>query len=224
MEVLWTSGSKNSKTGDVPTGWVGATVEQSRESCTAVACPLRRRADGGNGECYAWHGSPAWAFVSMARARKRGKFYDLARALDSRKVSARMVRLGAIGDPAACSPLAAAFIASKVRAAGLALVGYTHGWRTADHWRGRLMASCDTLAEVDQAVDLGWRATVVLPYQHSGRRFTTPGGRTGVVCPAQLGPVTCNTCRLCDGSARGPVIGFIDHGPTARAQGRGVKQ
>ena len=219
IEVLWTPDSGNDKTGDIPTGWIGASREQCMDSCNAVACPLRPKVEGGDGQCYAWHGTPVMGFASMLRARARGKAYDLAHALAGRKASARMVRLGALGDPASCSPLAAAFIASKVRAAGLTLVGYTHGWRTADHWRGRLMASCDTLQEADEAAALGWRPTVVLPYHHEGRHFTTPAGRTGVVCPAQIRPkvVTCNTCRLCDGAAtRGPVIGFIDHGPTAR--------
>ena len=218
IEVLWTPDTKNPKTGDVPTGWIGATRSQCMDSCKAVACPLLPKAEGGDGQCYAWHGLPNRAFSSMVKARARGKVYDLAHALASRRASARMVRLGALGDPSACSPLAAAFIASRVRAAGLVLVGYTHGWRTADHWRGRLMASCDTLAEADQAGALGWRSCVVLPRDHEGRRFTTPAGQTGVVCPAQIKPgvVTCNTCRLCDGSARGPVIGFIDHGPASR--------
>ena len=219
VEVLWTGTTKNVKTGPVPTGWIGATIDQSARSCEAVGCPLRRQQDGGSGQCYAWAGTPNMAFHSMVKARARGKVYDLAGALFNRVHRAKMVRIGAIGDPAVLSPMAAAFIRSKVRAAGLALVGYTHGWRFADHWRGHLMASCDSLAECDEAIDQGWRACVILPVDHPGRGFATPAGRVGVVCPAQRGPVTCNDCRLCDGSTRGPVIGFIDHGPEARFGG-----
>ena len=217
IETLWTSGSRNVKTGDIPTGWIGATREQAQQSCTDVACPLRRRADGGNGQCYAWHGSPTFAFSSMLRARARGKAYDFGHAIADRRASAKMVRLGALGDPASISALGAAFIVSKARKAGLSLVGYTHGWRTAKQWRGRLMASCDSLEECDQALADGWRATVVIPWDHKGRRFRTPKGATGIVCPAQVKEgLTCNDCRLCDGSKRGPVIGFLDHGPQAR--------
>ena len=83
------------------------------------------------------------------------------------------------------------------------------------------MASCDTLAQADKAIADGWRATVLLPRDHSGRKFTTPDGHAGVVCPAQLEPeiVTCNTCRICDGSKAGPVVGFIDHSPGGKRNG-----
>ena len=69
----------------------------------------------------------------------------------------------------------------------------------------------------DEAIGLGFRATVVLPYDFKGRRFTTKGGAKGIVCGAILSDkVTCNNCRLCDASKPGPVIGFVDHGPQHR--------
>ena len=67
---------------------------------------------------------------------------------------------------------------------------------------------------------MGFRVAAVLPWSFQGRTFTTPGGTKGIVCPAILSPekVTCNDCRLCDGSKPGPVIGFPDHGPGTRVK------
>jgi len=79
------------------------------------------------------------------------------------------------------------------------------------------MASCDSLVAADEAVDAGWRATVILPW-NSPLDVVTPAGRDVLVCPEQTKRgVNCNTCGLCDASRRGPdVIGFLDHGPRAR--------
>lgn len=225
MKFLCTATSSNPKTGNVPQIWIGGSRKESIQSCKDVACPLLHskyggQGGGGNPTCYAQHGTPAFAHASVFKSHNNGKDKSLAYALENSSRSARMVRLGAIGDPVALSPLDGAYIRATVKRAGLALIGYTHGWRMAkaNRWRKSIMASCETLAEADQAIAAGWRATVVLPADHTGRTFKTPAGGTGVICPAQLAPkaVTCNTCRLCDGSTRGPVIGFIDHGPTAR--------
>jgi hypothetical protein len=156
----------------------------------------------------------------MTKAHAKGKNYTLRGALATASKAAKMVRLGSIGDPAGLSPLDGAYIREAVKREGLALIGYTHGWALdkSRRWKGSIMASCDTLAQADQAIADGWRATVVLPHDHTARVFETPDGHKGVVCPAMLQPeiVTCNTCRLCDGSKAGPVIGFPDHGPGAK--------
>jgi len=222
MKYLCTATSRNTKTGNVPGISIGDTRADSIRSCADVGCPLLHQKYGGQGgkgkpTCYAQHGSPSFAHSAMVKASARGKDYSLATALDNAARSARMVRVGVIGDPAGLSRLDGAIIRSLVAGAGLALVGYTHGWtrKAAKHWRGSLMASCDSLADADRAIASGWRATVVLPWDHKGRTFNTPDGHKGIVCPAILAPskVTCNDCRLCDASMRGPVIGFPDHGP-----------
>ncbi len=225
MKYLCTATSRNTKTGNVPGISIGDTRADSIKSCADVGCPLLHHKYGGQGgkdkpTCYAQHGSPSFAHSAMVKASARGKDYSLATAIANSSRSARMVRVGVIGDPAGVSPIDSAYIRQTIKQAGLALVGYTHGWALdkARHWRGSLMASCATLAETDTAIANGWRATVVLPADHEGRTFTTPDGHKGIVCPAIVKPgkVTCNDCRLCDGSKAGPVIGFPDHGPTAR--------
>lgn len=212
--ILWAATSTNVKTGNVPTAWVGATRDECRESCRG--CPLAPKDIGGNGACYSHSGSPAIAASSIRKAAARGADRSLTAALKNAARSARMVRYTAIGDGGRVAPGVADSITSTVRAAGLQLVGYTHHWRdalVAADWRGRLMASVDTLADADAALAAGWRAAAVVPADQPARG-TTPGGARYVVCPAQTsdGRVTCNDCRLCDGSKAGPVIAFREHG------------
>ena len=204
--AMWTGTTANTKTGDVPTLWIGQTRGESLASCKG--CPLLESKD-----CYAQFGRPSMAHTSMRRAQTRGKDYSLRNALQTAKRSAKMARFGAIGDPGAL-PMAYLSKAIKaVRSIGLDVVGYTHHWRVKPHLAGVFMASCDDVSEVDGALAAGFRAAVVLPWDHKGK-FTTPNGATGIVCPAMVSDrVTCNTCRLCDGSKPGPVIGFPNHGP-----------
>jgi len=224
---LATATTKNKKTGNVPTIAIGATREESLDSCRAVGCPLLHKKHGGEGGgdnplCYSQHGTPSFSHSAMVKAHAKGKQYSLRGALANASRAARMVRLGSIGDPAALSPIDGAYIRKAVRDEGLALVGYTHGWAMdiAKRWKGHIMASCETMEQADTAIADGWRAVVVLPEDFEGRTFDTPDGNRGIVCPAQLQPeiVTCNTCRLCDGSKAGPVVGFIDHSPGLAAK------
>ncbi len=213
-DILWAATSSNVKTGNVPTAWVGTTKDACLSSCKG--CPMAPRAIGGDGSCYSHSGSPAIAASSIRKAAARGADRSLPAALRSAARSARMVRYTAIGDGGRVADGVADRIRATVRAAGMALVGYTHHWReerVAANWRGSLMASCDTLADADTALAAGWRAAVVVPVDHP-TRSTTPNGAKVVVCPAQVtdGKVTCNDCRLCDGSRPGPVIAFREHG------------
>lgn len=221
LSVLWTARSSNTKTGDVPTAWVGATRAETRASC--AGCPLLASGDKAGG-CYAHSGQPATAIASVWRAAdKDPERYTLPRALERRHKGARMVRLSALGDIGRIGVDAARGVVATVKGAGLSVVGYTHHWREApvsEAWRGHLMASCDTLADVDRALTEGWRATVVVRAD-TPRVTTTPEGARVVVCPAQEAErtgrkaLTCNACRLCDASRPGPVIAFLAHGSTA---------
>lgn len=210
LAALWVRGGRNTKTGDVPALHIGRTRAESKASCEG--CPLLD-----NGNCYAQYGTPAIAHSAMVKAHARGKDYSLKAALAGSRRAAKMVRLGAIGDPGALSLRYLSKAIKMIRSEGMDAVGYTHHWRERPDLAGMLMASCDTIAQADEALAMGYRAAVVLPADHVGS-FTTPNGAKGIVCPAIKAPgkVTCNTCRLCDGSKRGPVIGFPDHGPKSR--------
>lgn len=210
--AMWVGTTRNTKTGDVPTLYIGRDREESKASCKG--CPLLE-----SGDCYAQYGTPAQGHASMIKAAKRGKLYTLKAALLKSKRSAKMARFGAIGDPAALGIDYIKKAVGVIRDFGMDAVGYTHHWERAPEFAGVLMASCDSIEQADTAIDMGYRAAVVLPWDHEGR-FTTPAGRKGIVCPAITGGITCNECRLCDGSKSGPVIGFPDHGPKAQAKRR----
>ena len=214
--ALWVSTGRNSKTGPVPALHIGRTREESKASCKG--CPMLE-----DRTCYAQFGTPAIGHSAMVKAHARGKDYSLETALAGSLRKAKMVRLGAIGDPGALSLRYLKRAVAKIRGMGMDAVGYTHHWRGRPDLAGVLMASCDTIAQADEAMAMGYRATVVLAANHGAASFTTPNGAKGIVCPAIKAPgkVTCNTCRLCDGSKPGPIIGFPDHGPKSR--GKAVK-
>jgi hypothetical protein len=211
-DILWTARSRNDKTGDVPTAWIGADRAMCLDSCKG--CPYAPIEIDGDGSCYAHAKTPRIGHASVVKAAARGKDYSIGAAIKGARRSARMLRYTALGDGGRTAPGVAAQIRSAARAAKLALVGYTHHWRedsVAAEWRGFLMASCGTLAEADTALANGWRATVVVPVEHP-TRSTTPNGAKVVVCPAQVSKrVKCNDCRLCDASKPGPVIAFREH-------------
>lgn len=207
--VLWTARSRNRKTGDVPTAWVGASQAEARESCSG--CPLLD-----DGRCYSWSGATQLAAGSARKnAERQPHRYTMAAALAARVASARMVRVTGLGDIGRSGRALADSIVAEAARVGLAVVGYTHHWREAGvaaAWRGRLMASTERLEDADRAVREGWRASVVVPADYP-RLSKTPEGRAVVVCPEQAtGRVTCNECRLCDAAKPGPVIAFREHG------------
>lgn len=212
-QVVWIGQTDNRKTGNVPTGFVGGSELEAWLSCTG--CP--RRDDR---SCYAWSGRVAANALKTIwkadwREKKKGAG-SLSTAIAGALRSATIARLGAIGDPGRIDADEAETIFESLRRARLGLVTYTHFWRdpaVARVWRGHAMASCDQIADADVALAQGWRVAVVVPPSFP-RVGKTPGGKTVIVCPAQVKPdaVTCNTCRLCDASKPGPVIGFRYHG------------
>jgi hypothetical protein len=216
--------SKNAKTGDVPTVWVGRSLEESRASC--AGCEQLE-----TGNCYAQYGSPSFAISSIHRSAARAKSwrkYTIHRALKQRAPSARFVRFSALGDVARADreQVTEAFAAS--RHAGLAIVGYTHFWSSDGKWlRGKLMASCDSPGAAVRANAAGWRAAIVMPANTTGTMRNLDGSVFAVECPAVAAArygktFTCNDCAsgkrgaLCDATVEGPNVYFADHGPRTR--------
>ncbi len=218
-ELTWVL-SNNSKTGVVPTAYVGTTRDEARASCQG--CPML-----GDRTCYAWGGTPRMAFSTIVKARRRDPSrYSLgavmARLARRRRGRARVVRLGALGDPARARRRDIREALSAARTHGMTVLGYTHAWRTAKarDMRGTLMASCDTPTQADEALRAGWRPAAIIPAAPAGPIYQTPGGARLLVCPAQRKPdtMTCDRCAMCSPSA--PVwtagridgIAFIPHG------------
>lgn len=218
IRSLWIPTTTNRKTGNIPTSYIGQTLDHVRTSCMEAGCPLLESKN-----CYAWYGTPRAAYASMERALEAGKDYSIQHALDNAVRSARYARMGALGDPCALPVDEVPVTAMAAREAGLrGVLAYTHGWRDkGQHLKGLALASCDAPEEADQALDAGWRAAAILRAGSPQKGLCTPAGRKIVVCPAQSRRgVNCNTCGLCDAQAKGPpVVGFIDHGPKTRGSG-----
>lgn len=223
--VQYTSKTKNTKTGPVITQFIGATRDESRDSCNG--CPLLA-----DKTCYAQFGSPAMGHVAILKAHKRGKDYSLENVLQARKPETKYVRFGAIGDPSAVDAEVLVNHAETARKEGLGVLGYTHHWRKNPALKGQLMASCDPVREGDtwnissavDAVNEGWKAALHIdpdaPVFNGKTIHEAPQGKVEgkkyFLCPAQRAgsTVQCNDCGLCDVQKKTSVeiIVFVEHG------------
>lgn len=244
----WISQSTNKKTGNIPTAYIGHSSKEAKATCSG--CPLLEgipRASGGKLRCYAWQGTSKLGFGSMSLAATGGKSakdmagtpalepggrYSIDYAISHRHPRARCARLGALGDPSRVRRHIFKSGVKLLRAAGLAVLGYTHFWRGERRNQGLrtdLMASCDTVAQADDALARGWIPAAIVDYDPGPgvSIVLTPGGARLLVCPAmRRSSTTCNDCRMCDpqhavwqaGKIHG--IAFPDHssGGPARAK------
>ena len=207
--ILLRARTSNSKTGDCPTIWIGRSREESRKSCEG--CSLL---DGGS--CYAQFGSPAWALSAMQRAGSKTITPQEAIKLMAR--GARMVRVGAIGDPARVLIDWGEYLRPFVKE-GLRVVGYTHFPLERPELRDLFFASADKLSQLRGYLGLGWSVTI--PVVATAEQFAALQGRTlkGVPvtpCPAQRSRrVSCNSCRLCAVGASRRIVVFREHGRTS---------
>ena len=217
-KMLWVGRSKNPKTGDIPQGYVGQTIELGKKSCDG--CPLIKK-------CYHCTGSSQLGHNAMTRGYdKVPERYTLENALNNSARSARYARGAVGGDQSVFSREEVQDFHDEIKDFDLrGLILYTHfAQGKGSHLRGLAMASCD-LSNVDQLVNDGWRAAAILPMKmegvkkfkdvpvYDGRSFTTSEGKKVVVCPAQTHKgVNCNTCGLCDPTKdAADIIGFLQH-------------
>ena len=235
-----------SKVAGLPANYVGANLEETRQSCVDAGCsllPVNKGGTAGKGDdtCYAWTGTPYMGLCSMERSQALHGFdpsgwYSLEGALaraprlvGPRERVLRYVREAFIGDPSAYSEDSRLELRDKVRSHGLiGVLSFTHLWRSLS-MQPFALASCESLEEADKAIAMGYRASVVLPWQAlplPGRkpaRITTPQGVNVPICPAMLThksplPVLCNDCGWCDPQSPGPeAVGFPNHDPRSRA-------
>lgn len=94
------------------------------------------------------------------------------------------------------------------------VLSYTHAWRTLrpewfkDHTRPN--ASCDSIADVAEALSMGWKAVVVDP--DGSLPGMVVGGEKLVSCPFETHERQCLDCRLCARGKRSSVVVFQVHG------------
>lgn len=218
--LILTSGSSNSKTGDLAQSWIlrsdVSPVDAVRSGADSSICGDCKHGPGrGPGfsvrSCYVNVGQ---APASIWRAYHRGVYPVLSAADIARFGFERRVRLGSYGDPAAVP----VDVWRALVSGAVGHTGYTHQWRRPDAQalRSLCMASVDSAAELDQARALGWRTFRV-------RGADEPLARAEFVCPASdeadvSRPMQCSDCMAChgaDGKRKGsPAI--VVHGAFAR--------
>ena len=207
--IRWTSTAKNTKTGSIPTAWIGEDKKACAKSCKDSGCPLLSRKYGGkDGQitkkiklkpCYAHNGQVNIAFSSIIRAAKKNPSrYHIKNAFSKAQRSARMARLSAIGNAGSLSEEQGDEIMTEAEAHDLGVLGYIAGFMLYPYWKDKLMASTYTLKMADVAIKRGWRPSTVLTEDHEGETFETPAGNIGIQCPAIFHKtVNCNQCGLC---------------------------
>jgi len=217
-KLLWVRYPGNRKTDCVPTAYVGDSFANTRKSCEGCAL----LGDG----CYAWAATSRGFGAVLKGYKADPKRYSWKQAIDGRRKRAKMIRYGALGDPARADRREVLESSDYAREQGLSVIGYTHHWReepVTGSLRNLFMASCNSVAESEEALQRGWTPAMIIPWNFEGKTFEMPGGKKGLVCPAQTrDTVTCNDCRMCDVShpvwSAGKIagIGFKDHGPKVR--------
>ncbi len=217
--LAYTAKTKNSKTGNIPTQWIGATLQESEETC--AMCPLMQ-----DRTCYSQQGTPKIGHNQLLKAKAKGSNRSLDAAMTGKDASARYMRMAAIGDPGSIAPEVYKEHDAKVRSNGLGVLAYTHQWYLghAAFLKGMALASADTWTDVLDAKAAGWNRTCLhVPNEHAFQDGKTiaekpQGDLDGIryfLCPAQRDTkVTCNDCGLCDATKKSNVdcIVFVEHG------------
>ncbi len=204
--------SGNRKTGPI------AVSTTSADSCP-ISCPLK------SAGCYADTGPLAlhWRKVGGERGVNLKSFTASLESLPSKapfrhNQAGDLPQIDGALDGLACSQIG--WAASHLRG-----FTYTHHVPTA-HNLPILQAlnsnlavnlSADNLTEADELAGLGLPVVSVVP-RDTPKRFVTPAGRRGIVCPAQEKGTntTCATCMVCEKRDRNYIVGFRAHGAQAK--------
>lgn len=83
--------------------------------------------------------------------------------------------------------------------------------------------SCDSLNEVDEAVELGIAPVVAVLPLDSPEKVMTAKGNKVIVCPNQTRGITCAECMLCH-KQRSVVVGFRAHGVSKKKISRRLNE
>lgn len=184
--------SENVKTGDMIQIWILrrdldpiSANETGKDKAICGLCPLR----GGLGKprtCYVLLKN---APLSVFNAYKRGSYSKLP---DYSLFDGRAVRFGAYGDPTHIPFQIVKTIADRASN----WTGYTHQWRNGlfREYRNYLMASCESIVDLEVAHHSGWRTFRVV------KEHETPT-QSEIVCANESKGIQCVQCGLCKGSA-----------------------
>jgi hypothetical protein len=218
IKTLATPKSSNGKlAGKTPV----ASTQRSSDSCPP-SCGFNKEQEDGTFKpaCYAASGPGGGVFALVKRFGESDTKHQLGRIAEGALTNS-VVRHLVSGD---VDPeyMEVANWLHQVRP-DLTGYGYTHKWRElwltpdlAEGWT--LNASCETEADVHEALAFGWQVVIESPAEDlwEGRRIDN---RKVVGCPAQKSEkVKCSDCMLCrtDSSTR-PIVEFTLHGGSINA-------
>lgn len=188
----------NRKTGNIPSMWltVGSTCPAELYKCgqdhlVCGTCRRRSKKSGGNGSCYTngtelhmganmlWKGLAEWKTMGIKNMCRKIK-------VESGKNQIRMLRHG---DSCAIPENIVNTISDE-----FLILGYTHGWRFRPDLKSTHMASVESIEELGEAMDLGWRTFRAVKRGESYHN-------SEILCPNLTAGIKCEHCLMCTGTA-----------------------
>lgn len=210
----------NKKTGAIPT------LSRPMDTCPK-SCPFLPDEDG-NGGCYA---TGRIAYFAKTKSRDWSQDEATKHILDNVRRAATIMRDRPVGDVANQDQtidwdylLEIAILGVNT---GLIPFGFTHTWK----WFTRedverllatgyvMNASCETVEEVAQAIDLGFPAVITSDSVKDGDVIN---GKRVVTCLEQSHGITCMDCKLCAKANRPTIPRFLIHGTATNKARRAV--
>lgn len=210
-----TAKSGNAKTGPMA-------VSTSAKSTCSPSCPFL---DNG---CYATSGPLNLHWLKVSSGERGSNFATFLESLQQLPEGSAF-RHNQAGDlPHNAGKISETFIRKMVKAVShLRAYTYTHHSlkigdnlsliRKANRAGFTINVSCESERQVDETIEAGLPAVVVVDADESRNQWRTPDGNVVLVCPAQRSDTkTCVDCMLCHKRGKRVAIAFKAHGNSKR--------
>lgn len=213
----------STKSGNVKTGPMA--VSTSSKATCPPSCPFLPENGGG---CYAQSGPLNFHWLKVTDNIRGVPFAAFLESLKALPMGSAF-RHNQAGDlPHNGGKISETFIRKMVKAVShLRAYTYTHHSltlgdnlsliRKANRAGFRINVSCETEAQVDNAIAADLPAVVVVKSDETRTQWRTQAGNIVLVCPAQRSDtVTCADCMLCHHRGKKVAIGFLAHGTSKK--------
>jgi len=204
-------GTDNSKIGGLIQVWIllkdvhpWTAIKDGRDKAICGNCPHRYNPVTKKRSCYVM----AMPIIAIHNSYMRGNVLTWVTIKNNPKLLNQFIMLvikaggfrwGAYGDPATIPPQIFEEVTGLFDPDQIENLGYTHQFRAkfAHFYKGKFMASADSLKIAKRLQAKGWNTYSVMPHDYS-ERFPEP--ELGDRC--QGGKITnCQKCGLCDGKS-----------------------
>lgn len=149
--------------------------------------------------------------LQVFKAFKRGA-YPMASNEEIKGLgAARMVRLGAYGDPLACP----SSVWDELLSDAVGHTGYSHQYGLVQGDYSKVMISADNIIQANTLNKKGVRTFRVIPVQTWESEGNSALLSSEILCPASKEMnyrATCDKCKLCSGGSVGKSIAIVSHG------------